>query len=52
MIMTTRMLDALSRWAMTLPHAFNHAAAVDGIETPKHKPAKPKASQLVRTADS
>lgn len=34
-----------------LAHAFNHAAAVDGIETPKHKPAKPKASQLVRTAD-
>ena len=34
-----------------MAHAFNHAAAVDGIETQQHKPEKPKASQLVRTSD-
>ena len=34
-----------------LGQAFNHAAAVDGIETPEYKPSIPKASQLVRTSD-
>ena len=34
-----------------LEQAFNHAAAVDGIETPEHKPSIPKASGLVRTSD-
>jgi energy-coupling factor transporter ATP-binding protein EcfA2 len=31
--------------------AFNMAAAIDGIESKKHKPMKPDASQLVRTSD-
>lgn len=32
-------------------HAFNQASAIDGIATAKHKPVKPKASQLIKTTD-